>query len=250
MNVVYLRFYAELNEFLPPEFRQRTFTYPLQRGNTVKHVIEAVGVPHTEVELALVNGVSRGFAYHLNPGDQVSIYPVFESFEISSLLSLRPSPLREVRFILDTHLGKLANYLRLMGFDTLYRNDLGDDALTAGSIEERRILLTRDTGLLKRKEITHGHYVRSIRPREQLVEVMQHYQLYELARPFSRCLLCNGVLELTPQEAIDPRLITEASKYYTEFYRCQGCRQVYWKGSHYARMKDWISQVLEGQSQA
>src|SRR5262249_52305094 len=131
MQVASFRLYAELNDFLPPAQRQIPFVYCFNGMPTIKEAIEAVGVPHTEVDLILVNGVSVAFDYRLRDGDSVAVYPVFESFDIAPLLRLRPQPLRETKFILDVHLGKLAKYLRLLGFDTLYRNDYQDPDIIA-----------------------------------------------------------------------------------------------------------------------
>src|SRR5262249_31383318 len=156
MNRACFRFYAELNDFLPPGRRGVTFTYSFEGSPSIKDLIEALGVPHTEVDLILVNGESVDFAYRVREGDRISVYPVFESLDITPLLRVRPRPLRETRFVLDTHLGRLAAYLRLLGFDTLYRNDAGDDELARISSGEGRILLTRDRGLLKRSQVTHG----------------------------------------------------------------------------------------------
>src|ERR1039458_4004240 len=189
------RFYAELNDFLPPLRRFIEFPSGFPDGATVKYRIESLGVPHTEVDLILVNGQAVDFAYRVHDGDRVSVYPVFEAFDIAGLTRLRPEPLREPRFVLDSHLGKLAAYLRLMGFDTLYRNCWADEQLAQVSRDERRILLTRDVGLLKRGAVTHGHFMRETNARRQLAEAAQRFDLARLAKPFSRCLRCNARLE-------------------------------------------------------
>src|SRR3989338_9144205 len=116
MSRAHFRFYEELNDFLPPERRKTTFTREFRNRASVKDMIEALGVPHTEVDLILVNGASVDFSYLVQDGDRISVYPMFESFDIRPLVHLRPRPLREPKFVLDTHLGKLAVYLRLLGF--------------------------------------------------------------------------------------------------------------------------------------
>ncbi len=161
MPAAVFRFYAELNDFLPRIRRFKDAPYRFENSQTIKDAIEAQGVPHTEVELILVNGELRDFGYHLHPSDRVSVYPVFESLDVSELLRVRPEPLREVRFVLDAHLGRLAVYLRLLGFDTMYRNDIGDEELARISRDEGRILLTRDRGLLKRSAVMHGYAISS-----------------------------------------------------------------------------------------
>ncbi|MCL4402662.1 MAG: Mut7-C ubiquitin/RNAse domain-containing protein, partial [Acidobacteria bacterium] len=135
------RFYAELNDFLAPERRARPFDREFIDASTVKDMIESFGIPHTEVDLILANGESVDFDYIVRDGDRISVYPMFEALDISPLLRVRPRPLRDPRFVLDIHLGRLAGYLRMMGFDTLYRNDYTDAELARISRDEHRILL-------------------------------------------------------------------------------------------------------------
>jgi uncharacterized protein with PIN domain len=239
-----IRFYAELGDFLPPDRRGVTIEYALNEHASVKHVIEALGVPHTEVDLVLVNGESVDFSYLVQDGDRISVYPVFESLDIAPLVRVRPRPLREPRFVLDTHLGKLAAYLRMLGFDTLYRNDYGDETLARLSHGERRILLTRDRGLLKRSIVTHGYHVRETSPERQLVEILRRFDLFRLIAPFRRCMRCNGLLEPVRKDAIADRLEPKTRRYYDEFAICRTCDRIYWKGSHYRDMHRRIEQLL------
>ena len=153
----YFRFYAELNDFLPKNRRYVLFPLTFKNRQTVKHLIESIGVPHPEVDLILVNSEPKDFSYIVQDRDVISVYPVFESFNISAENKLRPEPLREPKFVLDGHLGRLAAYLRLLGFDCLYRNDYADEEVTGISHDENRICLTRDRGLLKRKIITRNY---------------------------------------------------------------------------------------------
>jgi len=238
------RFYAELNDFLPPEKRQREITYRFVTPAAVKDAIESLGVPHPEVELILANGESVGFGYLVQAGDRVSVYPMFEAVDITPLIKLRPHPLRDIRFVLDVHLGRLAAYLRAMGFDTLYRNNFEDEELAQISSREHRILLTRDRGLLKRSIVTHGYCLRTTNPRDQLHEVINRFDLRRLVKPFSRCTRCNGRLEAVDKQSILHRLPPKTRDYYHEFYRCAGCQQIYWPGSHYQRMRQFIEAVL------
>ena len=243
---VTLRFYAELNDFLTPPRRQVAFVHPLSGRISIKDLIESLGVPHTEVDLILVNGEPVDFTYIVQDGDRISVYPVFESIDIAPLTRLRPRPLRVPRFVLDVHLGKLAMYLRMLGFDTLYGNDYDDDTLARLAAGERRILLTRDRGLLRRSVITHGYYVRATEPRQQLVEVIRRFDLLGSIAPFRRCMRCNGLLTPVPKQEVIDRLPPRTRRYYDEFYRCQECDQLYWKGSHYRRMQQFIEHLLTG----
>ncbi len=245
MAQILLRFYAELNDFLPYSRRQVSFLVACQESAAVKDAVEAAGVPHTEVDLILVNGASVDFHHPLHDGDRVSVYPVFEGLDISPLVRLRPAPLRVTRFVLDTHLGRLAATLRLLGFDSLYRNDADDADLAATSAQEHRILLTRDRGLLKRRCVTHGYCVRSSDPRQQAHEVVRRFDLARQAVPFHRCLRCNGLLEPVSRETVSADLPPGVRSLDAAFHRCAECRQVYWPGSHYTALQKLVADVLK-----
>lgn len=244
-GTVTLRFYAELNDFLPPSRRQTAFVHPLTGKTTVKDLVEALGIPHTEIDLILVNGEPVDWTRTVHDGDRISVYPVFESIDISSLVRLRPRPLRVPRFVLDVHLGKLAAYLRMLGFDTLYRNDWDDEDLAHLASSERRILLTRDRGLLRRSAVTHGYYVRETVPRRQVVEVVRRFDLAGLIQPFARCMRCNGLLCRVPKQEVSDLLPPRTRRYYDTFFRCADCGRIYWHGSHVQRMQGLIDHVRQ-----
>ncbi len=241
---VILRFYAELNDLLPRERRYRAFRYPLDRCASVKDIIEACGVPHTEVDLVLVNGDSVGFGHAAAPEDRISVYPVFESLDITPLLRVRPEPLRVTRFVVDGHLGRLAAYLRLFGFDTAYTNDPLDEDLARVSHDEHRILLTRDRGLLKRSLVTHGYCVRSAYPRQQIAEVVRRFDLAGAIALGTRCARCNGLLDPVDKAAIADQLQPLTRRHYASFSRCRKCGHIYWRGSHYARIERLAQDVV------
>ena len=238
-----IRCYAELNDFLAPERRGRSFTHEWLLPATVKDVIESFGIPHTEVDLILANGEAVKFDYRIADGDFISVYPVFEAFDIAPVERLRPEPLRDPRFVLDSHLGRLAAYLRMLGFDALYRNCAEDAWLARVSSGERRILLTRDVGLLKRSEVTHGHWLRETDSRAQLREVVSRYHLSRLVRPFTRCMRCNESLRPIPAEEAATSVPPGVLKSHTDFRACPGCGRVYWQGSHWRRMTELMSQL-------
>ncbi|HDN27360.1 MAG TPA: twitching motility protein PilT [Thioploca sp.] len=245
MNQVYFRFYAELNDFLSPERQMLSFTHTVDKNPSVKDTIEALGVPHTEVDLILVNGKSVDFTYLLQGGDRISVYPVFETIDITPLLRLRPQLLGEIRFVLDVHLGKLANHLRMFGFDTLYRNDYEDAELAQIADNEKRILLTRDIGLLKRSLVTHGYFLRETNPKRQLREILRRFDLFRSTVPFKRCINCNGLVHPVDKKEISEQIQPDTLQYYNEFYQCDSCQNIYWKGSHYQKMLQFVEEIVK-----
>jgi hypothetical protein len=240
---VQIRFYEELNDFLPHEKRKISFQHHFKQPGSVKDMIEALGVPHTEIDLILVNGKSVDFNYLVQDGDQISVYPVFESMDITPITRLRPAPLRHTRFVLDSHLGRLAAYLRMFGFDTLYRNDYDDPTLADISVNEHRILLTRDRQLLMRKQISHGYFVRATQPQKQLLEIISRFDLYSSQLPFTRCMHCNGNIMPVAKKKIMSHLMPHTIAWRNEFWQCNQCRKIYWKGTHYRRMQQLITAI-------
>ncbi len=244
MPTAEFRFYEELNDFLSPGRRKKSFRYGFADNATVKQAIEALGVPHTEVELILVNGAPVDFSHRIEDGDRVSVYPVFESLDITPLVKLRPKPLRLIRFLTDAHLGALAKRLRLLGFDTRHAGDLTDAEVASLSVAEHRVLLTRDRELLKRKQISHGCFIRQTEPELQLAYVIQRLDLRRAARPFSRCIECNGVLEESTATAVAHRVPGEVARRFNRFWICVDCRRVYWRGSHYRTLSRRVVRAL------
>lgn len=231
------RFYEELNDFLAPERRKREFAAPCARAATVKHMIEALGVPHTEVELILVNGEPVGFDRLLADGDRVAVYPKFEAFDITPLLRLRERPLRAPRFVADAHLGGLAHLLRMAGFDTLYRNDFDDREIVSLAVAEGRIVLTRDRELLKLRELTHGCFVHALKPAQQFREILTRLDLFGSLRPFTLCLECNRPLRAIDKALVAERLPPRVRERYERFTTCDACGRLYWEGSHWQHMR-------------
>ncbi|MDH3759735.1 MAG: Mut7-C ubiquitin/RNAse domain-containing protein [Gammaproteobacteria bacterium] len=238
------RFYEELNDFLAPGCYKEILEYRFDGRPAIKDPIETLGVPHSEVDLILVNDDSVGFDYRLQHGDRVAVYPMFESLDISPLQHLRAKPLRVTRFMVDVNLGKLARLLRMLGFDTAYGNRLEDGEIVEIAIREKRIILTRDRRLLFRRTVTHGFWVRSDDPETQLGEVMQRLDLAAQVNPLQRCLQCNGLIESVDREQVWASLEPLTRRYYSEFYRCSSCHKVYWEGSHVEHMSDAIRQML------
>jgi len=238
-----VRFYAELNDHLAPDRRYRTIEKEFFVPASVKDAIESFGVPHAEVELVLVNGESSDFTRLVRDGDRVALYPVFESLDITPELRVRPQALREPRFALDVHLGRLAAYLRMLGFDTEYRNCASDAELVRISVEQERILLTRDRGLLKHSAVTRGYWLRQTDSRRQAAEVVGRFDLARSLGPFTRCMACNQRLRSVSKVEIHKRIPPRIAARHEEFRECPACRRVYWEGTHYQRMRRWIEEL-------
>lgn len=240
------RFYEELNDFLPQARRKRSFALEVDRARSVKDAIEAAGVPHTEVDLILVDGRSVDFHHVLRGGERVAVYPMFERIDVSPVTRLRSRALREPRFVAATHLGKLARHLRMAGFDTLYGKDWDDERLLALSAGERRTILTRDRALLRRREVERGYCVRAVQSEAQLAEVLAALQLEGLVNPFTLCRECNVPLEEAAREVVRERVPEKIVELYDRFKRCPRCERVYWEGSHFERMKKLLARALGG----
>jgi uncharacterized protein with PIN domain len=244
-----LRFYAELCGLLPRQHRSGRISHRPIETQSVKDLIESYGVPHTEVEVILVDGHSVGWEHRARAGERVSVYPVFESFDVRPLIRLRPEPLRETRFVLDGHLGALARRLRLLGFDCLYDTEADDDDLVEISVRDRRILLTRDRLLLRRRAVTHGYLLRSDRPDEQVTEVVRRFQLSASIEPFTRCPACNGKLRAVAKADIEHRLPPGTRRTYDDFQTCPDCGRDYWRGAHHARLERIVADAQTTEDQ-
>ena len=240
MHKIYLRFYEELNDFLPIKKRKRRFEHHFIDRTSVKDLIESLGIPHTEIDMVLVNGKSVNFKYLINDGDDISIYPVFESFNITEVQHLRARPLRKPKFVADVHLGRLTKYLRMMGLDVLYKNDFNDDEIVETSLNEKRAILTKGKGILKRNEVTHGYWVRSTKVEEQVKEVIKRFDLQKEIKEFSRCIECNDLLKPIKKKLIINQLPRKVAQSQNEFYQCPSCKKNFWKGTHYQKMLTFI----------
>lgn len=242
---VTVRAYAELNDFLEADSRGRAVRRPVQSHQTVKDVLEATGIPHTEIDLILVNGDPVSFEHRPAVGDRIAVYPMFEALDIGSTARLRPEPLRHPRFVVDVNLGRLARLLRVLGFDVWWSSAADDQTLADISLDQQRILLTRDRGLLKRRTITHGLFVHSQHPEEQTLEVLRRLDLRRRIKPFTRCVRCNGQLAAVAKEQVIDQLEPLTRRYYDEFSRCPECGRIYWAGSHFEKLSRLVDRLLE-----
>lgn len=240
-----LHFHDNLNDFLTPQRRNVIFAHSFEGAPSIKDMIESLGVPHTEVALITVNRAPVTFRYHVQHGDQIDVFPSCEHLNVAPEHSVRPPAPDEVRFVADVHLGRLAAYLRMLGFDTLYPSDYRDEELARISSDEARVLLTRDRGLLKRSIVVYGYYVRQTDPWRQLDEVLKRFNLIGEILQFHRCTRCNTVLAAVDKASVEDRLTPETCKYYNDFRLCHQCGKVYWRGSHFERMDSFIERLRQ-----
>lgn len=244
MATAQFRFYAELNAFLKQPCRQQWCSRACPKGATVKNMVEAFGVPHTEIDLILSNGESVDFSHQLQEGERISVYPRFSSLDISALTRLPLRPFRGEKFIADAHLGWLAKHLRMLGFDVLFRNSYSDAEVARIAADEERIVLTRDRDLLMHKAIVRGCYLHAVTGSAQRDEVLARFDLLGAMRPFCRCLNCNALIREVDKKAVAHRVPLRIGQFHQRFWECAGCGQVYWSGSHVARMESQIQQIL------
>lgn len=243
---VHIRFHHELNDFLPVAQQDVTCEHALHKTRSIKDLIESIGVPHPEVDVILVDGVAVDFTQSVTGGETIEVYPRTNQPDLHPLKHNQLGLPDQPRFVLDVHLGRLAGYLRMLGFDTLYRNDYDDPELACISDMENRILVTSDRKLLMRKRVRHGYFMRSREPRRQVVELLRHFDLFDYRAERERCISCNGNLQPVDKQQIESRLLPLTRKYYDVFFQCDGCGKVYWKGSHHARMQRLIENIRSG----
>ena len=235
-----IRFYAELNDFLAPAQRGREIRHELKQPRSIKDLIESIGIPHPEIELVLVNGNPVKLDHLVQEGENISVYPLFRSLDISPVQHCQPEIPHNPCFVLDVHLGRLAAYIRMLGFDALYRNDYTDETLADISSNNDRILLSCDRQLLMRKKVALGYFVRVREPLQQLQDVVSHFALTNQIKPFTRCMHCNGKTHEVSKSEIEELLLAETKKYYNKFFQCEDCKNIYWQGSHYLKMQQII----------
>jgi uncharacterized protein with PIN domain len=240
----FFRFYADLNDHLPQSRRFQIVEKRFFVPGSVKDMIQSIGVPHTEVDLVLVNGSPSDFSQMVQNRDRVAVFPVFESIDITPVLRLRPQPLREPKFVLDVHLGRLAGYLRMLGFDTMYSNRAEDRDLVQISSAQKRILLTRDRGILKHSAVVHGYWLRETDSRRQAQEVVRRFDLSQSIHPFTRCTVCNEPFRGVTKAEVRDRIPQGTLDWCEEFQECVACQRVYWNGSHCRRMRPWLEQLV------
>ncbi len=241
-----IRFYGDLLDLvsgIDPD--QRIIERSLSEPTSVKNLIEGCGVPHTEVDVILMDNEPVSFSYKVTGYERISVYPFFNSFEIPTSERLQVPKTENLLFVVDVNLGKLAKHLRLAGFDTVYFNDATDSELIKQMEEENRILLTRDRKLLMRNTVKIGYLPRSDNPTDQLEEVFKRFDLFDEIQPYTRCVNCNGMLENVSKESVMDQLEPLTKKYFEEFSQCPDCGQVYWKGSHRNRLNFTLERLLK-----
>jgi uncharacterized protein with PIN domain len=236
-----LKFHGDLPFFLGSKTRRETIERALREKTSVKDVIESCGVPHSEVDLILVDGQPVDFHHTLRTDAEVDVYPV--GLMPTRFPKNRLQVSNSTEFVADCHLGKLARDLRLLGFDVAYDRDADDRQLLAIMGESRRALLTRDRRLLMHAIVQHGYYLRSQNPINQTIEVLRRFDLFSAIAPFTRCLRCNAPLQKVEKADVIQKLEPLTKIYYEEFRRCTGCGQIYWAGSHFSKLQKRLKEI-------
>jgi uncharacterized protein len=237
---VRLRFYGDLSFFLAA--KASAVERQLSERTSIKDVIEACGVPHTEVDLILIDGQPADFSRVIGSQTRADVHPI-DSERITLFPENRLQVLNIRKLVADGHLGKLVRDLRLLGIDVAYRSEAEDRQLLDIATTEERALLTRDRRLLMHAILRHGYYLRSQNPLEQTLEVLRRFDLASALTPFSRCLRCNAPPEPAEKAEVIGELEPLTKIHYEQFRRCRGCGQVYWSGSHFAKLQKRIKTI-------
>ena len=239
MEAIFLHFDRGFDFFLSSVHGDKTIRLAPNRRASIKDIIESFGVPHTEVGKILVNGVEVDFSNIPRNSEIITICSISTPFDITRKTRLRPHPFDTIRFVADVNVGKLAKLLLMLGFDTEYSNGFSDDTVAEIAFRNKRVVLTRDTSLLKRKKVTFAKRIRQERPESQLKEVLEYFGLDKGPFEFlSRCTTCNKKLQPIKKQTIVHRLEPKTRKYYDTFKICPGCCRIFWQGSHYEDMKN------------
>jgi len=250
MASIKLIFHNYLRQMLSKERgAELSFLHHLDRRASIKDVIESFGIPHPLIGDLTVNKSTVGFDYIMQDKDVVEVHPLAPPVQPLAPHILRPEPLDRIAFVADVNVGKLACHFRMLGFDTLYGTHTKDGWLAELAYSEKRILLTRDTSLLKRKIVMHGYLPRAEDPAEQLVEVVRLYDLASSIKPLTRCIPCNGLLVPVSKETVLDRLEPLTRKYYETFHICRQCGRIYWPGTHQEKITAFIRKIIAAVSQ-
>ncbi|MCX7820547.1 MAG: Mut7-C ubiquitin/RNAse domain-containing protein [Brevinematales bacterium] len=242
MNRLYVRLYGNLNQLVEQKY-QTSFVYTFLLDTTLKDVIESIGIPHTEIGLILLDNKSVGWKTKVRDKARVSFFPLFYSFDVSKISKVYVK-LPKLKFICDVHLGKLAKYLRIMGFDCLYENNYKDEEIIKIGTSERRIILTMDRGILKNSKVKYGALIRSKNLRDQLRELDERFNIGKNKKLLSRCILCNKKLKPTTRKKATKKFAYLNDKFYSGFFYCSHCDKIYYKGSHYKKMLDYLENLF------
>jgi len=243
-SLAHFRFFYSLNDFLSKENKNTSIPYPFNGSPSVKDAIEALGVPHPEVDRIMTNQGFVDFNYLLQNNDELEVYTL-PDISARAANSLTPEPVYPLSFVADVHAGKLAKTLRMLGIDTRYDNQIADSDVARIAEEENLVVLTRDIGLLKHRKIKWGYWLRSQQTNQQLFEVVNRFKLRPFFKPFTICMECNGTIKEIDKDEVLQLLPAKTAQYFNEFYQCTDCHRTYWKGSHYENMITKIGAMLE-----
>ncbi|MGD8426637.1 MAG: Mut7-C RNAse domain-containing protein [Balneolaceae bacterium] len=230
---------GSLGDFLTHPGNSLTMSFEL--NPSVKDLVEAHGIPHTAIFRLTANDKAISLDYNVQPGDIISAYPI-EWVQVTE--DIDPIYLQPSCFVADVHLGKLAKTLRLLGFDTYFDPSWNDHHIIEWSNKEHRMILTRDLDLLKNGHTQFGYWVRNQDPEQQINELLQRFKIKEKAKPFSRCVKCNGLLSEVSLSEVENKVPPKVKLWQSRFFQCADCRQVYWRGAHYEKLHDKVKAII------
>lgn len=243
---IHLRFYEELNAFIPQDLRKKRFTHTLKVQTSVKDLIESFNIPHTQVNMILVNSEQAEFGHLINDHDDVSVFPYFHRFDVTNLTKITHPEPQTIRFVVDNHLKNLARDLRMLGLDTIYNESNATSKLIALANSQDRILLTKNRNVLKYNILNYGYYVYAKQKDDQLEEVIMQFKLTDKIRFLSRCLECNTKIKSIEKEKVCDRLPIKVREKHSTFTYCPNCDRIFWKGTHYEMMVQKFEKILGG----
>jgi len=244
MYRIILHFYGELNKFLSPEKRDTDFEFEFKSRRSVKDLIESFGIPHTEIDVILLNDKSIDFSYIVQDGDNIKVYPASETLNLKLIKHLKPQ-FETIKFLVDIHLAKLARYLRLLGLDAICERNLTPENLVEKALDENRIIVTRSRTLLRTKEITYGILIKEDNPEKQLEEIFNRFDFSTYCEPFKRCMECNSILQPIEKEKIIDRLLPKVKEAYDSFTICTHCDKIFWEGTHFDKLSELIKKIIK-----
>ena len=243
---VRFKIFGRLKKFLGKPFQSDVIDLRWEEHRTLKDWIESLGIPHTEIGLVKVDTDSADLNSRLPSKCVVEVFEIEGPYDPRTEIMPGQTALGSVKFIADVHLGKLVRYLRILGLDCLYEEPWDDHILAQKAHDQKRIMLSRDMGLLQRKCISHGQFLHSDAPIKQAQEILKRYKIYDLCQPMSRCVSCNAPMNPVDKVKIEHLIEKGTKASYDKFFQCTSCSKVYWHGAHVKNILKTLREITDG----